>query len=136
MTNKSSSSGESCVVRTKQFLNQGEHSLKKEQMNEKDAGALQLVMPAVPFPCTCSQDSNAAVVFRSKLSLEDADLSQVGLKGETQTVCGFSINVTVTTRLATKMVAILRKIDRKNSHFTALCCVSVMTTFPSAACLS
>ena len=90
MTNKSSSSGESCVVRTKRFSNQGEHSLKKEQMNEKDAGALQLVMPAVPFPCMCSQDSNAAVVFRSKLSLEDANLSQVGLKGETQTVCGFS----------------------------------------------
>ena len=36
---QSNSSGGCCVVRTRQFSNQGEHSLKKEQMNEKDAGA-------------------------------------------------------------------------------------------------
>ena len=57
------------------------HLIKKAQKSEKDTGALQLVMPAVPFPCMCFQDSNDAVVFRSKLSLEDANLSQVGLKG-------------------------------------------------------
>ena len=74
------------------FRIKGNTLFKKEQTNEKDAGALQLVMPAVPFPCMCFQDSNAAVAFRSKLSLEDANLSQVGLKGRTQTVCGFSTN--------------------------------------------
>ena len=79
MTNKNNSSGGCCAVRMKQFSNQGEHSLA--QVNEKDAGALQLVMPALPFPCMCFQDSNDAVAFRSKLSLEDANLSQVGLKG-------------------------------------------------------